>query len=129
MKFTSKDAEMTMTRSLDITEGSPVVNQAYSERLIRVTSVEIKYTFDPERVRWFTRSYHNIKVSGVVLKKDGTDSKLTHDRWAKEADRSALSPEYVAHPDWAWLVTLIDLMRPTVGGMSVFCDYDTEAGH
>lgn len=125
MKFSSRDAEMTMTRHLGITEGHPVVNQAYSDRKVRVTSVEIKYTFDVERVRWFVRSDHHTRVFGTVLKKDGTDSKLTHERRGERADDTVLSPEYVAHPDWAWLATLIDLMRPTVGGMSVFDGYDT----
>jgi hypothetical protein len=116
---------MTMTRVLDITEGRPVVDQAYSNRKVRVTSVEIKYAFDVERARWYVRGHHHVKVSGAVLRKDGKDSKLTHDRWPEPAPGTFRSPEYVAHPDWAWLAPLIDLMRPTIGGMSVFDGYDT----
>jgi hypothetical protein len=108
MKFTEKSHQATYTRRVQVEDG-PVHGQAYSTtgRRFRVTHVEILYSLNAEG-EWSVKNDFAIKVSGVVLKKDGSDSANHHTRSPERFNWSDKKPI----PEWEWLTILVDALRP-----------------
>jgi hypothetical protein len=117
MKVTSQDLH-TETKQYFRVEDGPLVDAAYFNppKKVRITSGVITYAWQDGE--WVVRNAWSVKVSGTVLKKDGTDSKADHARTAKERPRNWSEPTPTTlevADDWGWLQEIIDLLRP-VGG-------------
>jgi len=112
MKVTTGQAHATISRSFVINTDNPVVDMAYSNPPKEVVVDRGTIEYDWKDGRWIVKSYWSVTVVGDVLKKDGTRSKNTHSRNAREARGSLRAPELVLHEDWAWLQSIIDLLRP-----------------
>jgi len=127
MKVTTEQTSATITRSFVISTDNPVVGMAYSSppKEVVVDRGTIEYTWKDGR--WVAKDRWAVTVVGDVLKKDGTRSKNTHTRNAREAQGSWSAPELVLHEDWAWLQPIIDLLRPN-GDLSMTVLNEAEVG-
>jgi hypothetical protein len=114
MKVTSQNSYTDTKRYFDIEDG-PLVDAEYFSvpKKVRITSGVITYHWQDGE--WIVPNAWNVKVSCVVLKKDGTDSKAHHTRRAKERPRNWSEPTPTTlevADDWGWLQEIIDLLRP-----------------
>lgn len=123
MKVTTDHTKAEITRAFTITENHPIVPFAYARppKDIRVTHGSITYTWKDGE--WVVLGETSITVSGVVLKKDGSDSKLTHHRWPTQV--SYREPVFTER--FAWLQPIVDLLRPR-GDMSMMVLNEAEVG-
>lgn len=103
MEFVNDRSQATINRSINIIDG-PVIPHPSSGtgKKIRVMQVQITFTLKDDE--WVIRGWTTVQISGVVLKKDGTEGKETwlgtvHYCWQKM-------------PEYAWLDLLIDAVRP-----------------
>lgn len=109
MRVTTQNTRVEITRIFKITEDHPVVGMAYARtpKKVRIERGTIKYTWCDGS--WGVSNNYDVEVSGVVLKKDGSDGLNTHSRhmpgkWDNGQD---------AYGSWPWISEIIDLLRPT----------------
>jgi len=112
MKVTTQSTTARIIRRYAIADG-PIVAMAYSNppKNIRVTGGNIEYTLKDGD--WVVKDSFAASVNGIVLKKDGTDSKNNHSRNAGEDwNASYRAGRLVIAEGWEWLQEIIDLLRP-----------------
>lgn len=112
MKVTSNETVATVTRSFTITEDGPVHPMEYSltGKQVKVEGGTIEYHWTPEG--WAVRNAYAISLRCTVLKKDGTESLLTHSRKPGVTPNNHREPTLVLHQSYAWLARVVDLLRP-----------------
>lgn len=113
MKFTEAQPSQTRcVRYISIEDG-PVHGLEYSAtgRRFRVETVTVEYTLTPAGT-WEVRSAWDIRVTGTVLKNDGSDSKNGHSR-RPETDRTSYGQPPRFEGEWQWAGDLIEAARPT----------------
>jgi hypothetical protein len=110
MKYTDDSTTATYTRRINITDG-PVHGQAYSTtgRQFRAERITIPYALT-DAGTWEVYSAWAIDITGVVLRKDGSDSQNTHSRKPDSANRYREPLRFEG--EWAWVGELIDAARP-----------------
>lgn len=104
MEFTqNRHGHGTITRSFEIADG-PVMAHPNSTtgKKLRVTHCSISFRLKGDA--WVADGWSDFRISGVVLKKDGSDSKETwggtvHYSWEKRAE-------------YNWLRTLVAAVQP-----------------
>lgn len=103
MEFVNDSSHATLIRRINIIDG-PVMPHPSSSTGKRIRVRHASITFALKGGEWIVDGWYGLKVTGAVLKKDGTEGKdvwggTVHYTWQK-------MPEYV------WLARLIDAVRP-----------------
>lgn len=97
----------------------PVVPMAHSRAggRYRVDSITIEYRWEVEPApQWMAV---RMELHGPRVKKDGTDSEMRHTDYLYGWELRALqSGDIVACEKWAWLLPLIESLRPTSPGVA-----------
>lgn len=115
MKITTARTNQSVTRHFEITEQQPIVPMAYSQagRKVRIERGSIEYTWQDGE--WVAHSDWSINLNGVILLKNGGDSKNSHTR---HPGRTSWRPGSPWKPEFEWIQPIIDLLRP-VGALSL----------
>lgn len=123
MKVTTLRTAARIIRRYEITENHPVVPAAYFDppKKVLVVDGSIEYTWTDGK--WVVDSEYALKVTGHVLKADGTPGKSTHSRHASMPDWRSRE----LGDDWKWLQPVIDRLRP-VGDIDMALLDENEVG-
>lgn len=107
MKVSTQQSTAKIKRWVRVDNG-PVHAQAYSSsgKRFRVELVTIEYAW--KNGEWVIDSSFAVSLTGTVLKKDGTDSKVTHSGHPEY--KSWNSREY--GDEFEWLNEVIEILRP-----------------
>lgn len=105
-----KSTGIAVTQEFEVTDG-PVLRQRYTRTPRRYRVVQVTFTWRlGEDGRW--RQDGLARVGGPLVKKDGTDSSMWH-------NRHVVAHDMAREPDtWGWLSELIEHMRPS-GAMTL----------
>lgn len=101
--YENRHSHGTITRSFAVADGPVMVHPNSSTgKKIRITYCSIDFRLKGDA--WVANSGTDLRINGVVLKKDGTEGKETwggsvHYSWEKRAE-------------YNWLRTLIEAVRP-----------------
>lgn len=107
MKVKTVQGLAEVRRFLEVTDG-PTLEVAHSQtgKTFRLMRVELTYRWKASVQMWVIDTGYAVKLTGIVLKKDGSDGLSTHKRTAPmnfETDES---------PEWTWLRRIVDSLRP-----------------
>lgn len=103
MEFTPEQVHGTINRSVEIHDG-PVLPHPNSStgKKIRVMYAAVQYTL--ERGEWVAKGWSAYQITGIVLKKDGTEGKET---WG-----GTVAYDWEKRPEYDWLRKLAKAMQP-----------------
>ncbi len=116
MKISTVRTDSTVIRGFVITDDTPVVPMTYSHppKQVRIERGTIRYTWQDGA--WKVKNAWAIKLTGPVLKKDGTDSKNEHTRNPANGYDQCVHDsghEWIATEGWEWLADIVTALRPT----------------
>lgn len=105
MEFVHSRSHGSLKRFVDIIDG-PVLPHPNSStgKTIRVTHVTVEYALDRNSGEWAVKGWSALQISGVVLRKDGTEGKET---WGGN-----VAYGWDKDSRYDWLRKLIEAMRP-----------------
>jgi len=105
MEFVHDRTHGELTRRVNIIDGPVMAHPSSSTgKKIRVRNVSATFILDRNSGEWVVNSWSRAHMSGVVLRKDGSEGKETWDGSAAYG--------WDKLPEYAWLRKLIDAMRP-----------------